>query len=202
MTTTKYAAPRADGKGGATAPTLRRMGHKHSVDKVLAAAARVVAEDGLHQLSFGRVAKAAGTSDRVVVYYFPTKDDLAGAVLAHLGGRLQAALADAVPEEVADHRALVAAAWPVLSRPVHAADFRVYVEALGLAAAGAAPYAALAPVLLEGWLGWLGGRLAVPAARRRDEALAAVTLLDGLLLVSVVGGTAAADRAAALLTRP
>jgi len=178
------------------------VGHKHSREQILAAAARVVADEGLHRLSFGRVAAAAGTSDRVVVYYFPRKDDLAAAVLAELGERLQAALAAAVPDALPHHRALVAAAWPVLARPEHAAAFRSYVEALGLAAAGAAPYADLAPLLLEGWVGWLADRLDVPDAQRRDEALAAVALVDGLLVVATVGGPEAAARAAAVLTRP
>ena len=47
---------------------------------MLAAAVDVARAEGLSSLSFGRVARQVGTNDRTVVYYFPTKADLIGAV--------------------------------------------------------------------------------------------------------------------------
>ena len=45
-------------------------------------------DEGLSCLTFGRVAKRIGVSDRIVVYYFPTKEDLVGGVLAAVGAEL------------------------------------------------------------------------------------------------------------------
>ena len=71
------------------------MGHKHSHDEILAGALAVAFEDGLVGLTFGRVAKHLGVSDRIVVYYFPSKDDLVGDVLVAMGLQLQETLAAA-----------------------------------------------------------------------------------------------------------
>ena len=88
------------------------MGHKHTKEEILAGALETAFADGLSQLSFGRVAKHLGINDRIVVYYFPTKDDLITNVLLAMGGDLQAALAQAFTGTAADHLALTRAAWP------------------------------------------------------------------------------------------
>ena len=57
------------------------MGHKHTKSEILDGALAAAFEDGLSQLTFGRVATRLAISDRIVVYYFPTKDDLIVAFL-------------------------------------------------------------------------------------------------------------------------
>ena len=52
--------------------TINPVGHKYSRDEILTAAVTSVLTDGLHRLTYGRVAREIGTSDRVVAYYFPT----------------------------------------------------------------------------------------------------------------------------------
>ena len=49
------------------------MGYKYDRNEILAAAVEAVADDGLSQLTFGRLAKRIGINDRSIVYYFPTK---------------------------------------------------------------------------------------------------------------------------------
>ncbi len=73
-------------------------------------------DDGLSQLTFGRLAKRLGISDRIVVYYFPTKDDLIGEVITSMGLQLQHTLAAAFATPALDHVDLIRAAWPVLAR--------------------------------------------------------------------------------------
>ena len=63
------------------------MGHKHTKAEILDGALAAAFDDGLSQLTFGRVAKRLGISDRIVVYYFPTKDDLIGEVILAMGAR-------------------------------------------------------------------------------------------------------------------
>ena len=64
------------------------MGHKHTKAEILDGALAAAFDDGLSRLTFGRVAKRLGISDRIVVYYFPTKDDLIGEVLIAMGVQL------------------------------------------------------------------------------------------------------------------
>ena len=121
------------------------MGHKHSREQILEGALDCARADGLSRLSFGRVAAHLGISDRVVVYYFPTKDELLGATVLSMGLQLQATLAAAITVPVADHHELLRASWPVLSDPDADAVLGLFFEANGLAAAGVEPYRTLVP---------------------------------------------------------
>ncbi|MEM7274621.1 MAG: TetR/AcrR family transcriptional regulator [Actinomycetota bacterium] len=175
------------------------MGHKHSRDEILAGAAELATEDGLSQLTFGRVAKRLGVSDRIVVYYFPTKDTLITEVIGSIGADLQSVLAGAVAAPVADHRDLVRQAWPVLTTPEADATFALFFEALGLAAAGRSPYRDLVPQLFAFWIGWARSFFVGPDEECLAEAEGAIALLDGLLLLRQMQGAEVANRAAAAL---
>lgn len=175
------------------------MGHKYSREEILDGALDAAIGDGLSQLTFGRLARRLGVSDRVVVYYFPNKRELIVSVLTLLAERLQAVLARAFTESAADHVELARAAWPVVATSEVDPLFGVYFEAIGLASAGIEPFNGLAGQMFEGWVGWLSGFFDGDGARRRAQAEATLALLDGLLLLRQLAGGAAADRAAALL---
>ena len=173
------------------------MGHRHTKEEILEGALAAALEEGLSQLTFGRLAKRLGINDRTVVYYFPTKDDLITEVVVAMGLRLQHTLADAFSKPAADHRELARAAWPALSRPAVDPIFALFFEANGLAAAGRAPYDTLVPQLIDAWIAWTMTFLKGSAKHRRAEAEAALALTDGLLLLRQLAGPAAANRAAA-----
>ncbi len=172
------------------------MGHKHSRDEILAGALEAVFDDGLSQLTFGRLAKRLGISDRIIVYYFPSKDDLITEVMAAVGVRLQQTLADAFVAPAADHLALARTAWPVLARPDADPIFSLFFEANGLAAARRDPYQRVMTQLIEAWIEWLTTFFDGTPAARRAESEAAIALIDGLLLLRQLAGPDAADRAA------
>ncbi|MEM9133773.1 MAG: TetR/AcrR family transcriptional regulator [Actinomycetota bacterium] len=177
------------------------MGHKHTREDLLAGALAATRDEGLSRLTFGRLAKRLGVSDRVIVYYFPTKDDLIGSVLVAIAGELQGALADVVSDGLTGHGDLVKRAWPVLSSPEHDRVFALFFEATGLAAAGLAPYDGVVPELVEAWIQWAASMLdgAAGEEARRAEAEASIALVDGLLLLRQLRGVEVADRAAAAL---
>lgn len=174
----------------------QRVGTRHDRDELLAGAIALVFEEGLGQLTFGRLARRLGISDRMVVYYFPNKNDLVAAVLAELGAQLQQTLAAAFAAPAAGYRAIVATAWPILARPAVDPVFALFFEAAGLAAAGREPYRSLVAQLVDAWIDWVAGLLEGTAARRRAEAETAVAVIDGLLLLRQIAGPAAANRAA------
>jgi AcrR family transcriptional regulator len=172
------------------------VGHKHTRDEILAGALAAAFDDGLSQLTFGRVAKRLGISDRIVVYYFPSKDDLIGEVLIAMGAELQDALATSFASPAADHLGLVRMAWPLLARAEVDPVFALFFEAAGLAAIGREPYRSLVPTLVDAWITWATGFLIGTSSRRRREAEAAIAVLDGLLILRQLGGAEVADRAA------
>lgn len=165
------------------------MATKHSREEMLSGALDAALEGGLSRLTFGRLASRLQISDRMVVYYFPTKDDLVTSVLAVVGDRLQNVLAAAFSTPMNDHRSLVAAAWPVVAKPEYDPLFGLYFEAIGQATAGLEPYRSVASLLVEGWIEWLSGFVVGSPDHRRMEATAAVALLDGLLLMRLLGGS-------------
>ncbi len=175
------------------------MGHKHSRDEILAGAVEAAMAEGLSQLTFGRLAKRLGISDRIVVYYFPTKDQLLTEVMLAVGAQLQETLAAAFTTPAADHLQLARAAWPVVARSEADPVFALFFEANGLAASAREPYRTLVTQLVEAWIDWLTACFDGPPGQRRREAEAALALIDGLLLLRQVAGPDAADRAAATL---
>jgi AcrR family transcriptional regulator len=172
------------------------MGHKHTREEILAAALETALDEGLSQLSFGRVARRLGIPDRTVVYYFPTKVDLIGEVIGAMGARLMVQLAEAFREKSSDHRALAARAWPVLATAESDRIFALFFEANGLAAVGRPPYDRLIPELVAGWITWAAGFIEGDAATRQREAETAIAVIDGLLLMRLLAGPEAASRAA------
>ena len=174
------------------------MGYKHTEEEILQGALATAFESGLSQLTFARVAKTLDTSDRVVVYYFPSKDELVSAVLMAVGLELQVTLGQAFTEPSTNHHELASKAWPVLSRPEADAVFALFFEATGLAAAGREPYASLVPQLIEAWISW-AAEFIQSAPDPRGEAAAAIAMIDGLLLLRQTAGPEEADRAASRL---
>ena len=175
----------------------RPVGYRHNREEILAGALAEVTDSGLSQLSFGRVAKRLEITDRMVVYYFPTKDDLLTAVVVELGLQLQRLLEDAFGSDRLPPAELERRAWPVLTSQTGDRVFAAFFELVGLASAGLAPFKTLAPLLVEAWVDWLGPHLeSSTAANRRKETLAIVARLDGLLLLRATIGAEAADMAA------
>lgn len=173
------------------------MGYRHDRDDMLQAAMRLVLADGLAALTFSRVAAEVGTSDRMVVYYFPTKADLVVGVVSSLGTQLQATLEVAFGPHPLDADELMRRAWPVLNTGDATVMFDRFFEILGSAIAGRAPYTDLAPALLNGWIDWLAERVRAPTRpQRRAVAASIVARLDGLLLVQRISGAPTARAAA------
>jgi AcrR family transcriptional regulator len=175
------------------------MGYRHTKQEILDGALAAAFDDGLSQLTFGRVAKRLGINDRTVVYYFPTKEDLLTEVVMSMGLQLQHTLGEAFASPAGDHLDLARAAWPALARKETDRIFALFFEANGLAATGRAPFDTLVPQLVEAWIAWLMGFLSGSERERRAEAEAAIALIDGLILLRLLAGAPAATRAAARL---
>jgi AcrR family transcriptional regulator len=172
------------------------MGYRHTKVDILEGAVAAAFDEGLSRLTFGRLAKRLDISDRIIVYYFPSKGDLVTEVLLDLGSKLEAALLATVSTRPADHIGLLRAVWPTLARPEADPVFALYFEAAGLAAAGHEPYRTVVPQLVDRWIDWAADHLSGNPTTRRREAAAAIAVIDGLLLVRQLAGPDTADRAA------
>ena len=171
------------------------VGYLHSRKDILDGAIAAVFENGVHQLSFGKLATRLGIADRTVVYYFPSKAQLITAVLDTLAERMMTVIAKAFGDEPLPPDELGRRAWSVLTTAEADRVFRVFFEVVGLAAARVSPYADIAPVLINGWATWLEPRVKT-ANNGRGETLAMMAKVDGLLLLRHTVGRKPADAAA------
>lgn len=165
----------------------------------LAGAVEHVLREGVATLSLRPLAAALGTSDRMLLYYFGTRDELLAAVLDTVGEQLRTGLTGALPDGPVAPGRLLPALWSSLEAAGAEAHVRLYLEVSGLAARGRQPFADLARRVAEDWLAWVGPRLDVPDAERPAAAAGLLAALDGVLLVDAVAGREHARSAAGWL---
>ena len=172
------------------------MSHRrHSPHEILLAAVNTAMEKVLGALTYGSVGRRLGISDGTVVYYFPTKSDLATAVLSVLGKQLKETVAGALDAEPVRVGELLEHVWPENDRV-----FNLFFQVVGLASDGSEPYRSAVRGLVSDWADWLEPRIVASAGcsqlAKLETALAALAQIDGLLLLRNVAGAGAAYLAA------
>jgi len=183
----------------ATAPSSRR-------DELLERAYRYVLQHGLAEMSLRPLAEAVGSSPRVLLFLFGSKDGLVRALLAR-ARQEEVALLDALRVDIGtgagSHRALTQGAtwvWQWLSAPEHRDLLRLWVEGYArslLASDG--PWAGFAERTVHDWLAVLA-ELQPPHQRHSAAGAAQRTLvlavLRGALLDLLATGNLARTTAA------
>jgi AcrR family transcriptional regulator len=158
-------------------------------DALLAGAVEHVLRHGVATLSLRPLAAALGTSDRMLLYWFGSRDRLLTAVLDAVGTQLQAGLRAVLPPAPVTPAVLLASVRQVLD-----------VEVSGLATRGREPFRTAVGEVARGWLAWIAQLLDVPDDEREAAAAGVLTVVDGLLLVRFVAGRDTAARAAEWVT--
>lgn len=175
----------------------RAPGRPEQREALLAGLVEHVLREGVATLSLRPLAAALGTSDRMLLYYFGTRDGLLVAVLGAVGEQLQAGLAAALPEDRVSPARLVTDAWGALQAPGVEAHLRLYLEISGLAVRGREPFRTVTGSVVDGWLQWVAQRLDVPPEQRQATAAGVLAVVDGLLLTRFVTHPGQADQASA-----
>ncbi len=171
-------------------------GRPEQREAFVAGAVEHVLRHGVGGLSLRPLAAALGTSDRMLLYYFGSRERLLEVVLDRVGDGLVAALSEAVPAGRSDPEVLLRTLWSSLRVPAVEPVLRLYVEILGQSAAQVAPFPAAARRVADRWLDWVEDRLDVPVAERPGAAAALLATVDGLLLLQLTVSDEVADRAA------
>lgn len=110
----------------------------------LSGAVEHVLRHGVSGLSLRPLAAELGTSDRMLLYYFGSREHLLETVLDLVGDGLVAALSDAVPPGRSHPEVLLRELWSVARDPGVEPALRLYLEIFGQAAAQVAPFPAAA----------------------------------------------------------
>ncbi len=147
-----------------------------------------VLAEGLSAASLRPLAKAAGTSDRMLLYYFKDKSEIITAVLEQISGRLIALIGDRTESEplpIDDLRHKLAdilfedALWPYM---------RIWLQVAARAAMGDAYYRAVGEQIGRGFLEWGKMQLKSQSDAQRDiDAAKLLVSIEGMLFLKSIG---------------
>jgi AcrR family transcriptional regulator len=164
------------------------------LDSVIDAFAR----NGIGRRPLRAIADEVGTSHRMLLHHFGSRDELIVAVVEEVERR-QAAVFGTLPD---DPTAAFAAMWTDLRRRELRALERLFFECYARAAQGEAPFTRLLPGAVRGWLDTADertGGAVDPALARLGLAVTRGLLLDLVATDDEAGVDAAAAAFAALL---
>lgn len=157
-------------------------------DAMLEKLADFVLEHGLDAASLRPLARAVGTSDRMLIYHFSDKDTLIAATLDRIAARLVAQLTkqtapQPVPATVLQpallDMALDDAVWPFL---------RLWLQIAARAAQGDVFFENVGGQIGRGFIDWIAAQLdASDDATRQREAARMLVTIEGLVLVKSLG---------------
>lgn len=153
-------------------------------------------DHGLANASLRPMAAAVGTSDRMLLYYFGTREALLAAVLGQVAAQMASLLEAAVPPQPLPYPILLRRLRPALGAPALGRYMQLWLEIAARAARDEAPYSAIGATIGRSFLSWAEARLSVDdAADGRGLAALLLATLDGLALLDSVGMRADADAA-------
>ena len=149
-----------------------------------------MARTGIGARSLRDIAAAAGTSHRMLLHHFGSRDELLIAVVEEVERRQMTAL-DALP---ADPVAAAQVLWASLRAPALRPFERLFFECYARAAQGEEPFARLLPGAVGGWLRVVEDR--APGSVDATSVRLGLAVTRGLLLDLVgTGDDAAVDAA-------
>jgi AcrR family transcriptional regulator len=156
-----------------------------SRERLLAAAIDYAAEHGISDLSLRRLAAALGTSHRMLIYHFGSKEGLLVEVIRAVEQRQRDALAGLAHDPSLSPAETMRRMWERLADPRLSPHERLFFEVYGQALQGRAHAAPLLDGIVEQWLDPLtefAVELGMPAGTARANARLWVAVARGLLL--------------------
>ncbi len=163
---------------------------------LLHAMARHVLAYGLNTASLRPLAKAAGTSDRMLIYHFETKDKLIAELLHFLAADLATKLEVGLPAKRAtSNRECIADIIALLRKPPYGKYMKLWLDIVSAAGQGSNTHARIGHDMIEGYLAWLAKRLPRDAKNPGPTVSLMLTLIEGTLVLDAVGQSSVADAA-------
>lgn len=167
--------------------------------QLLDAAVAYVAERGIGDLSLRQLAAALGTSHRMLVYHFGSKQALLVAVVQEVEARQRAVLTDLGGDATLSPTELGRRLWQRLTDPALAPSERLFFELYGQALQGREHTTALLDQVVESWMApatELNVHYGLEPSAARALARLGVAVTRGLLLDLLATGDRAGVDAA------
>jgi len=161
------------------------MAGKDPRGRLLEAAIDHIAERGISDLSLRELAAAIGTSHRMLIHHFGSREGLWVEVIRAVEARQRALLAEVAPDPNAGFGDVMREWWRHISSPALWANERLFFEIYGQALQGRPGTVELLDGIVDAWVE-PGAEAFMAFGMERDEAYAvarlAVAVTRGLLL--------------------
>src|SRR3954453_1644646 len=165
--------------------TVAGMAQEDPRRRLLDAAIDYVAGHGISDLSLRRLAEELGTSHRMLIHHFGSKDGLWVAIVREVERRQLAAVDDLVGDDEASYAEAPPAWWRHISAPALWPNERLFFEVYAQGMQGRAPAAELLEGVVDSWVGpaaAIGVRLGLEPEAATAWARLGVAVTRGLLL--------------------
>lgn len=143
---------------------------------------------GIDASSLRPLAAAAGTSDRMLLYYFTDKAEILECTLDLVVRRLTAMLAPATRKSPQPAEKLRKAIWTVVRARELQPYMRLWLDIATRAARDEAPFRAVGERIARSFMAWIAPQLEADDERARTLGAARLLVeIEGLLLLEAVG---------------
>lgn len=154
-------------------------------ERLLEAAIDYVVGHGLTDLSLRRLAAELGTSHRMLIHHFGSREGLWVAIVQEVERRQLATIGDIVPDPAASFADAMRAWWRHISDPSLWPNERLFFEVYGQALQGRAGTTGLLDGIVDSWLGpatEMGEAMGLSHETAEASARLGIAVTRGLLL--------------------
>lgn len=171
-----------------------------SPETLLPPMAAHVLEHGISGVSLRPLAKAAGTSDRMLIYHFGNRQGAIDALLEYLAELYETGLDSSLPEQRAkNRRETVRQILDVTSTPQLQPFMRLWWEVVAASATGNETFRKSAAAIMGTLLDWLEAHMPEDDPDPRGGARLLLTLIEGSQMLDAVGRADIAEAGLAAL---
>ena len=161
---------------------------KNARDQLLAKVVAFAADSGIAGKSLREIAAGVGTSHRMLLYHFGSREGLMAAIVVAIEAGQRTAMAGLAGQAAEDVEAMQAALWDQLASPALRPYVRLFFEVFGLAVQGAPGATDMLDDLTDSWI-----REGAAAAAEQGFEMDATTLRLGVavsrgLLIDLLAG--------------
>ncbi len=167
-----------------------------SPETLLPPMAAHVLEHGIAGVSLRPLARAAGTSDRMLIYHFGNRQGAIDALLDYLAGLYEAGLEAALPQERApDRKETLRRILKITAAPELSPFMRLWWEVVAASAAGDETFRKSASSTMGLLLGWLEAHMPENDPDPKGGARLLLTFIEGSQMLGAVGQADIAEAA-------
>lgn len=152
-------------------------------DEIILAVAAHLVREGFSNSGIRALAGSAGISDRMLMYYFETKDELIASALRRLARDMSEGLEMLLPKKPFAPARIVEVMVQSAGASEQQAVLKLWFEIIGLAIRGQEPYRSTVSQILKDWEQWIRDRLRKDQMDQAGEILARI---EGSLMLELL----------------